>query len=658
MMSGLLKAALGYAKLGWPVFPCNGNKPRLKGGFHAATTDQDQIQRWWGEEFPDANIGLACNGPLWALDVDPDKGGDESLNQLEATFGSLPETVTNLSGNDGWHLIFKHDGTPIKNGVNVAGDGLDVRSDGYIILPPSLHPNGRTYEWQADNSPFGMEPSLAPDWLKKIVAKDDKRPLANQLGISTNYGFVALQDECSKVRNAPNGIQEKTLNEAGLKIGGLVNGGELDHAEATSALIDAGLSMTNFDPVNPWTKPQISYKLDRAISAAVPRSSSKSFHSGGPLEPFERSHPIIDWGALEGSPPAREWIWGDLIPKGHVTTFYGDGGTGKTLIAQQLATKIAEPKQDNLVDVFGFLDMNITSGPVIGLFAEDDIDELWRRQNAINGGYGLTNQDLEALHVMSGYGEYNLLMTFDRQEGKLTPLYSHIKAMALDLKPELIIIDNAADTFAGVENDRNAVNQFIKVCLGGLAKETGASVLLLAHPSVAGMQSNSGMGGSTAWSNSVRSRLYLERLSGEDEDYDESLRRLSLRKSNYSALGTSKLIKWQDGIFIPVNEDKKEVSTWKEKKKAVLEELGLLLQKQGHLSPNSRAGNYAAKRLQNSEPLRKLKLRKKDIERVLDSLMREDRIAIKEYWINGRAAQTYEVNEKTETKNDPRVGCL
>ena len=70
----------------------------------------------------------------------------------------------------------------------------------------------------------------------------------------------------------------------------------------------------------------------------------------------------------------------------------------------------------------------------------------------------------------------------------------------------------------------------------------------MAHPSLTGLNSGSGTSGSTAWSNSVRSRLYFARPGGQDADPD--LRVLELMKSNYSRVGTTLNIRWKDGVFV------------------------------------------------------------------------------------------------------------
>ena len=62
-MSKLLDAALRYARLGYPIFPCvpGGKAPLTPHGFQDATTDAEQIEVWWVEQ-PDANIGMPTAG--------------------------------------------------------------------------------------------------------------------------------------------------------------------------------------------------------------------------------------------------------------------------------------------------------------------------------------------------------------------------------------------------------------------------------------------------------------------------------------------------------------------------------------------------------------------------------------------------------------------
>src|SRR5262245_1007277 len=114
--TALLESALHDAGRGWSVFPlwwiggggrfacpqaaCDspGKHPLTDHGLHDATTDGPTIRAWWAH-WPDANLGILTGAQTFVvLDVDPDKGGDASLEALLAQYGPLPETVEACTG--------------------------------------------------------------------------------------------------------------------------------------------------------------------------------------------------------------------------------------------------------------------------------------------------------------------------------------------------------------------------------------------------------------------------------------------------------------------------------------------------------------------------------------------------------------------------------
>src|ERR1700737_977835 len=94
-----------------------------------ATTDRDQIKRWWTES-PNANIGIATgrDAGILVLDIDPRNKGKETLARLKKDLGPLPVTVTALTGAGGRHLIFKPPPFPVRKDPSgrVFGVGIDV----------------------------------------------------------------------------------------------------------------------------------------------------------------------------------------------------------------------------------------------------------------------------------------------------------------------------------------------------------------------------------------------------------------------------------------------------------------------------------------------------------------------------------------------------
>ena len=168
------------------------------------------------------------------------------------------------------------------------------------------------------------------------------------------------------------------------------------------------------------------------------------------------------------------------MPCGVVTGLYGDGGLGKSLLAQQLQTSGASGKT--------WLGLTVEKIASVAVYCEDSNDELWRRQRDINLDYGVSNDDLGDVHWMPRLGEDNLMMVFGRNgAGELTKFHQHVLIAALDLKARLVIIDTAADVFGGSENDRNQVRQFVSRALGSIAQKINGAVLLCAHPSRAGL---------------------------------------------------------------------------------------------------------------------------------------------------------------------------
>lgn len=259
----------------------------------------------------------------------------------------------------------------------------------------------------------------------------------------------------------------------------------------------------------------------------------------------DRKSQFFAASSLDGKPiKFREWAVQDLVPSSTVTLLGGDGGTGKSLLALQLAFAIATGGR--------WLGHQTVSGPVMFISAEDDQDELHRRTADIVRATGMQFLDLERLTLRSLAGEDALLAVLDRSSGVLTPtpLYAEIEARIAADKPALIVLDTLADLFPGNENDRAQARQFIGL-LRGWAIRHSCAIILLAHPSLSGLTSGSGTSGSTGWNNSVRSRLYLERIAQDGYEANPDARVLRTMKANYGRTGGEITMTWKEGVFVP-----------------------------------------------------------------------------------------------------------
>jgi RecA-family ATPase len=267
----------------------------------------------------------------------------------------------------------------------------------------------------------------------------------------------------------------------------------------------------------------------------------------GTVQPTQGVRPLsfVKASKFAGQPiPIRAWHVEDLIPAGNVTLLNGDGGTGKSLIALQLAvaTVLGGP----------WIGRPAQHGVCLFLTAEDDLPEVHRRLADIVTEDGVSLADLDGLMIVSLAGDDALLAVPDGRSNIIRPtsLFCALESLIEKTGPALVVLDTLADLFGGEENQRAQARQFIGM-LRGLAINYQLTMLLLAHPSLAGMASGSGSSGSTGWNNSVRSRLYLERIkSGDGSEDDPDARVLKTMKANYAAAGAQIKLRWSRGVFV------------------------------------------------------------------------------------------------------------
>lgn len=171
----MLDHALALAAQGFWVFPLrtNGKTPLLEGWQEQATRDPETIKALWGSR--KYNIGIFTSKfndtqALVVIDVDNKKGknGDGSLLLLELEGSDVPLTRQHGTPTGGHHILYAC-AAPLRQGSDVLGHGLDIRSrGGYIVAPGSALESGvYTVERDAVVAP-------APPWLVAKLGVDDR----------------------------------------------------------------------------------------------------------------------------------------------------------------------------------------------------------------------------------------------------------------------------------------------------------------------------------------------------------------------------------------------------------------------------------------------------------------------------------------------------
>ena len=249
-----------------------------------------------------------------------------------------------------------------------------------------------------------------------------------------------------------------------------------------------------------------------------------------------------DWPALDLAAcakrraPPREWMVEGWMPRNKATLLSGDGGVGKSLMAQLKATCVA----------LGLPFMGVPTRQANSAYAswEDDLEELWLRQEAICGLLGVKMEDLEGrLHLVSYTEEANpFLVTADEAGVRVTALGRKLERLVDRHRLGLLILDNASQ-IAGI--DHNAIEEVAPFAhwLGTIAKRQAGAVLLLHHTNKAGQDYL----GSVSYNNQFRSRMLL---ACPEDAQDPDLRVLSNPKANYAQRGGILMFRWYKGAFV------------------------------------------------------------------------------------------------------------
>jgi hypothetical protein len=381
------------AKLNVPVFPCGDNKrPITENGFKNAATDHARIMAMF-ERPGAALIGMPTGSISGLVVVDIDIRSDRTgMDWLNLNADALPETRTHKTRSGGLHLVFRAPlDVRIRNSAGRLAPGVDVRGEGgYVILPPSPG-----YEI-AD----ATDPAEMPLWLiNACVPPQTAQPVAERKAPRADggsaYGLAALAKECDAIRSARWGEQETTLNSAGLKIGALVAGGELQEGIATAELRSAGSAMSSEPNREPWRPDDVDAKVRRAIqhgmqtprqappprerieeeppdwhsdpgylasldqhahlesadveqiaedvardikndAAAAERARLKRAYTESQAQPL----PLLWFNEIQPVLDAKDFVQGVLIEEGAVVV-YGESNAGKTFWATDLALHVA-----------------------------------------------------------------------------------------------------------------------------------------------------------------------------------------------------------------------------------------------------------------------------------------------------------------------------
>lgn len=315
IISQKIDDALNLARRGFKVFPLTPNsKIPLKGsrGYLDATTSDIQIKEWWNQD-PNRNIGIATGDGLFVLDVDsPSHNGNgidgfKTLSDFESINGKLPETYTVLTPTGGRHLYYLFD-DPSTCGTNIL-QGVDYRNNGGYVVGPGSTINGKDYE-VINNIPMNND-SAALEPLKKLLAAHKE---FNPIEIKNNSNLIPVGQRQDYLKHEISKLYDETLSKVTLK-----------------AILRAINS-------NQLAEPLSEKELENTLDKMIDKVSFKPHLNKNKTEVIKDISLEL---ASNITTQEVEWLVPGYIPKNTITLLVGDGDTGKSSLASNIAAALS-----------------------------------------------------------------------------------------------------------------------------------------------------------------------------------------------------------------------------------------------------------------------------------------------------------------------------
>jgi len=158
----LVDIALSLLRKNKPVFPVvrQTKKPWVAWKpYQDRLPTREEVVAWW-TQWPDANIGMATGRLSGLMVVDSDS--EEAVKRFIESYPEGVKTLRARTGREGGqHFYFWFEEGITNDAGKILGLGIDIRGQGgFVIVPPSIHGNGKAYQWINRNEPLPLPPEL------------------------------------------------------------------------------------------------------------------------------------------------------------------------------------------------------------------------------------------------------------------------------------------------------------------------------------------------------------------------------------------------------------------------------------------------------------------------------------------------------------------
>lgn len=428
-VNSVLAQANEYVDQGWSILPV---KPSEKRPYmtnwlqYQHTKATKEMADSWFTSLTGAGVGMVTGRISGVVVLDVESYCNIPIDELLCRY---PTQMISRTGTGGYHLFYLYPNgvSKIANRVGIF-EGADIRADGgFIVLPPTRHPNGKLYEW-VKKGPLGVFPKALLDIQSQPKAQGD--------------GWIT---------EALRGVSEGGRNDACARLAGY-----FFHKGLNADIVEALLTEWNErnDPPLPMREMRTTIKsIERSCVVVGGQFTSVEYEDDtktASKAPENSTFDLLrmrDYVKGYGGEGAT-WLIQDWLPDKSITFLVSPPESYKTWILLDLAVSISTG-----LPFLGQARVNKT-GPAMIIQQEDSHGGLTERlaliaEQKMGMAANLGNEawQIPCIPDLPIYIHPSRMLRFDNDK-VLKELEEQIKT----IKPRVILIDPLYSTTSGVDN--------------------------------------------------------------------------------------------------------------------------------------------------------------------------------------------------------------